>query len=247
MQYTRKLDAQLREIRTLTLDGTDADGLIACSLNTVCLDEAQYTALSYVWGDASKTTPILVDGQTFQATVNLELALRNLSEDYAGKPVWADAICINQDDVQEKNQQVSLMDELYRRAVGVVVWLGESDPAVDMLVEVLAEHAECSIVDGDLTAMPKSEAMLMAIAQRPWWKRVWVIQEALMARHDPVLRCGRHAFGWSSFFAFLLAYSKKGEQLGLTQNEETPEVTQLRQILAVDDTFMPPYVMIPSK
>lgn len=39
--------------------------------------------------------------------------------------LWADAICINQDDVQEKGHQVNMMGKIYTKAIGVIVWLGQ--------------------------------------------------------------------------------------------------------------------------
>ncbi|TKA63465.1 hypothetical protein B0A55_09737 [Friedmanniomyces simplex] len=246
MLYPRRLDADSREIRTLTLASHDANGLVACCLNTVRLDEASYTALSYVWGDPTATKPILVDGGKFQATVNLELALRNLSNDFVGKALWVDAVCINQQDVAEKNQQVPLMGELYSRANGVVIWLGEEDPAIEMLMEGLAEDPRslqadvegmgaAKIIERHEVGIRKREAMFMAIAQRPWWKRVWVVQEALLAQEDPIFRCGRQAFSWSCFFAFFLAHHKKAEALSSTSSERSPEVTEWRQRLGIDD------------
>jgi len=181
MLYPQRLDAATWEIRTITITGQDGNDLIACSLDTVRLTEATYTALSYVWGDPTFTKPIVVDGHVFQATVNLEVALRNLSKDFVGKPLWVDAICINQQDTAEKNQQVPLMGELYSRAAGVVIWLGESDPAMEMLMEGMAQEAP-TLRDGveDTSkrlheiGIRKREAMFMAIARRPWWKRIWV-------------------------------------------------------------------------
>jgi len=181
MLYPQRLDADSWEIRTITITGQDEYDLIACSLNTVRLTEATYTALSYVWGDPRVTKPILVDGHVFLATVNLETALRNLSKDFVGKSLWVDAICINQQDIAEKNQQVPLMGELYGRAAGVVIWLGESDPAMEMLMEGLAQEAPSLQAGVAGTSkrqheigIRKRESMFMAIARRPWWKRIWV-------------------------------------------------------------------------
>ncbi|KAK0774323.1 hypothetical protein LTR75_016899, partial [Friedmanniomyces endolithicus] len=243
MLYPQRLDAATWEIRTITITGQDGNDLIACSLDTVRLTEATYTALSYVWGDPTFTKPIVVDGHVFQATVNLEVALRNLSKDFVGKPLWVDAICINQQDTAEKNQQVPLMGELYSRAAGVVIWLGESDPAMEMLMEGMAQEAPTLRAGVEDTSkrlheigIRKREAMFMAIARRPWWKRIWVVQEALLSQEDPIFRCGPHEFTWSRFFAFFLAHYKEAEKLGSTSNERAPEVSEWQERLGSQDS-----------
>ncbi|KAK0314046.1 hypothetical protein LTR54_007930 [Friedmanniomyces endolithicus] len=245
MLYPQRLDAASWEIRTITITitGQNENGLVACSLNTVRLTEATYTALSYVWGDPTVTKPMLVDGQQFQATVNLEAALRNLGKDLVGRPLWVDAICINQQDIAEKNQQVPLMGELYSRATGVVIWLGESDLAVEMLVEGMAQEVPSLHAGVESTSerqheigIRKREAMFMAIARRPWWKRIWVVQEALLSHEDPVFRCGPHDFTWSRFFAFFLAHYKEAEKMGSTSNERAPEVIEWQRTLGIQDS-----------
>ncbi|KAK0270291.1 hypothetical protein LTR35_014217 [Friedmanniomyces endolithicus] len=243
MLYPQRLDAATWEIRTITITGQDENDLIACSLDTVRLTEATYTALSYVWGDPTVTKSILVDGHVFQATVNLELALRNLSKDFVGKSLWVDAICINQQDIAEKNQQVPLMGELYGRAAGVVIWLGEADLAVEMLMEGMAQEAPSLQAGVAGTSkrqheigIRKRESMFMAIARRPWWKRIWVVQEALLSPEDPIFRCGPHEFTWSRFFAFFLAHYKEAEKLGSTSNERAPEVSEWQERLGIQDS-----------
>ncbi|KAF4636121.1 hypothetical protein G7Y89_g1964 [Cudoniella acicularis] len=52
-----------------------------------------YTALSYVWGDASLKRRILVDGKAFTITINLDTALRYMRDLKRKRLVWADAIC----------------------------------------------------------------------------------------------------------------------------------------------------------
>ncbi|KAJ5659082.1 Heterokaryon incompatibility [Penicillium longicatenatum] len=111
------------------------------------LDECtgSYEALSYVWGNDSEKTPIQIDGRTLEITPNLRLALFNLREPNKSRTFWVDAICIRQDCIDERNQQVAFMDEIYRRARRTVVWLsdevkGETSAAISML-EALAEDA----------------------------------------------------------------------------------------------------------
>ena len=116
------------EIRLLHLEGGPFDSVIGCRLEVVSLDKKPvYRALSYVWGDASnKPMTIIVNGTRFGVTVNLELALRRLRAHGNGAVVtlWADAVCINQDDVDERGKQVALMGRIYKSCTDVCVWLG---------------------------------------------------------------------------------------------------------------------------
>lgn len=75
----------------------------------------QYEALSYVWGDSLKRRPITVSNQQFQATENLELALRHLRQRDRPRVLWIDSLCINQNDVAESNAKVQQLDRIYRK------------------------------------------------------------------------------------------------------------------------------------
>jgi len=98
----------------------------------------EYTAISYTWGDESLKKLMQLNGKTMQVTANLESALRYLRPgDKEGYSLflWIDALCINQENLQERNQQVQRMRDIYRDAKNVTVWLGEEhEPEDDKLV-----------------------------------------------------------------------------------------------------------------
>ena len=123
------LDPKSSGIRLLQLHpARRLDSDIKCSLMHVSLDDKpQYSALSYVWGDANVKHCILINNLPVDITVNLYLALRRLR--YATRPIviWVDALCINQDDIQERNSQVALMGKIYSSAMTIHSWLGEKD------------------------------------------------------------------------------------------------------------------------
>ncbi|KAK8233022.1 heterokaryon incompatibility protein-domain-containing protein, partial [Phyllosticta capitalensis] len=99
-------------------------------------DHPEYVALSYNWGDAKKTSFIAVDGFSFEVTANLFAVLEVLMglKELRGRPLWIDAICINQKDDKEKNLQVPLMGRIYSRATDVFAWIGpEADGSADVL------------------------------------------------------------------------------------------------------------------
>ncbi|KAF2657341.1 hypothetical protein K491DRAFT_595248, partial [Lophiostoma macrostomum CBS 122681] len=107
------------------------DDVISCDLFIADLGAgAAFVALSYAWGDAEITEEIYVNGVSFQATVNLVAYLKRRRElhdsglEMHTLPIWIDAICINQSDKQEKNSQVPLMRDIYRKAAKVIAWIG---------------------------------------------------------------------------------------------------------------------------
>ncbi|KAE8443589.1 hypothetical protein EG329_001751 [Mollisiaceae sp. DMI_Dod_QoI] len=112
---------------------SDTDPL-RCRIIHASLGEIQYYALSYTWGEPIFNRSLVVlegwgDGnqEEFQIsiTANLDVALRRMRIDYAGKMLlWADAVCINQADTAERTEQVQQMGDLFSLAQRVLIWTG---------------------------------------------------------------------------------------------------------------------------
>ena len=111
------LNSAGKEIRLLKIASALDYEPLNCSLEPVSLNDACYTALSYCWGDATDRVDITVNGQTISVTRNLENALRHMRNVDQGTVVWADAICINQQDAAEKNVQVGVMGDIYSKGM----------------------------------------------------------------------------------------------------------------------------------
>src|SRR5438045_2575498 len=90
-----------------------------CSLKNA----PQYYALSYVWGDPTVTSNIIVNGKMFAATINLVAALENVVVNLKGSFLWVDAIYINQGDINERNNHVQMMTSIFKKAYSVLGWL----------------------------------------------------------------------------------------------------------------------------
>jgi hypothetical protein len=90
--------------------------------------EAMFEALSYVWGDDAPFDKISVNDGYIYIRQNLSIALRCLRHASQSRVLWIDAICINQEDLDEKNAQVSLMHKIYSQAQDVVIFLNEPTP-----------------------------------------------------------------------------------------------------------------------
>ena len=102
------------EIRLLKISPGLEEEPLRCSLEPISPDDnARYTALSYCWGDAKDRADITVNGWCISVTRNLENALRHMRNVDQDTIVWADAICINQQDATEKSVQVRLMGNIY--------------------------------------------------------------------------------------------------------------------------------------
>ncbi|KAL2694300.1 hypothetical protein Neosp_000877 [[Neocosmospora] mangrovei] len=92
----------------------------------------EYTALSYTWGSRRSLRKVTLNGFSRGITVNLDLALRTLRSTHGPVTVWADALCIDQEDVEDKSTQVDLMNDIFGWASQVRAYVG--DP-------LLREHA----------------------------------------------------------------------------------------------------------
>lgn len=113
-------------VRLLTLlPGVQGEALEG-SLTFADLDDSpDYEAVSYVWGDPTPVEPIILDGKRqFLLTSNLSKALRRLRHAENSTVLWADQICVDQSNNEERGAQVKLMNRLYRSASRILVWLG---------------------------------------------------------------------------------------------------------------------------
>jgi hypothetical protein len=112
------LRSEHNSIRLLRLLPSEDDAApIQCELFEYTLHDSRshhlYEALSYVWGDLADKRPILMHGHIFSVTVNLQAALLRLRNHAMQRVLWIDAICINQDDQEEKAYQIQAMANIY--------------------------------------------------------------------------------------------------------------------------------------
>jgi hypothetical protein len=224
------------DIRLLVLESGRKYGHINCRLLHVPLDyNPTYEALSYAWGDTSVEGPyIFLNGKPFHIGVNLQAALLSLCSENiragvnAERILWIDAICINQNDIPERNEQVQKMKSIYLSASKVVIWLGDYheplddslafDPSVwdfrslergtreelsrtyDLIFKISGFHSERmkgnpNPDDSFLLAPKHTWANLRRLIMRPWFERLWVVQERYLARKSEIV-CGRLTISW---------------------------------------------------
>lgn len=154
------LDVERHEIRLLRiLPAQETLNQIECVISPLSLhDDPIYNALSYVWGDPNITITISVNGQPFPATKNLAAALHGLRAKGVDGLLWVDAICIDQSSIEEKNQQVPLMRDIYVKAQKTLVWLGEGSEQGHLAFKLLrrwvaARDEALSSISADLAKL----------------------------------------------------------------------------------------------
>ncbi|RSL51264.1 hypothetical protein CEP53_008515 [Fusarium sp. AF-6] len=127
------LSLDSRQIRLLTLEPWKYGDEIVGHLEIVDLkDEPIFEALSYCWGDRTDVCEITVDGHLFCVTRNLYRALQRLRYETVPRRIWADAICINQEDDEEKAHQVNMMRDIFTRASTTTLFISDyEDDAIN--------------------------------------------------------------------------------------------------------------------
>lgn len=169
---------------------------VRCTLDTVDFQQiGQYEALSYVWGRLPAPEMISVNGIPFSVTENLFHALKHLRLDSCERVLWIDAICINQSDIDERNQQVRRMAYIYSECLRVIGWLGVETEGSRVAFKFLANSYHSPRDRRALINDPGWQA-LKDVYQRDYWKRVWIVQEICLAR-QVVFVCGNTQIPWN--------------------------------------------------
>ncbi|KAF2804654.1 uncharacterized protein BDZ99DRAFT_575297 [Mytilinidion resinicola] len=176
-----------------------------------------YLALSYVWGDATQQIPIRLEGEnhcrdpnsrpvTIRKNLgaflhflrcNYDMILRHIGKGMELR-LWADAICINQEDLDERTSQVRMMKNIFESAEHVLAWLGPDDadiePGVLKMLEVHkirpgARVWDAADMSSELTQFFRHELntdfaggwkSLRAFYDLEHWARIWVHQECCL-------------------------------------------------------------------
>ncbi|KAJ2971434.1 hypothetical protein NUW58_g9422 [Xylaria curta] len=191
-------------IRLLLLQPAVAqDDSLVGSLQHISLNDhygdliSPYTALSYVWGEPTEADTILLDGRPFGVTANLGAALRDLRDVDRTHRIWADALCINQNDIPERNQQVLLIGQIYSRANTTTIYLGALNPDAEIVIQEVTRRISIGVSE-----MPQNPAQIgildavkRGVLARPWFYRIWVLQELVLSR-EPWVQFGSKRIRW---------------------------------------------------
>ena len=213
--------------RVILLSTTQSDeSPIECHMASLKLEDRPFNALSYMWGPPVKTRTILIDGQAVKVGENLWLAMKAIRFHNRGGTtdnicVWIDAICINQNDIPERNQQVAMMDRIYSEATQVLVWLGPGDEGSDRVIDTLAaDYTEDSLVEFDKS--DEDSTSWRQLFNRPYFNRMWIVQEVVLGKNISFL-CGTKSISWSQMV---------GGVCDMYQRRSSPRALYPRTLLA---------------
>ena len=194
------------EIRLLELYPGRRRDKIKGELKTISLGSnqkqkspVQFEALSYVWGKSLKPFIIsLGKSGILRITTSLHFALTNMRDEKKVIRVWADAICINQEDEDEKARQVDMMNKIYKSPQRVSAWLGEeadqSSIAINFLLAIKKKRSSASLSQDSLAWIAINKFF-----SREWFRRVWIVQE-LVLPPEVVLFCGCESLRWDDIY-----------------------------------------------
>ena len=180
-----------------------------------------FVAISYCWGPPAERAMIACNGRALSITKSLHNALLCLRDGTKKRLLWADAICINQRDDDEKSFQVRLMRQIYEKAESVAVWLGgEADNSGrvlhlsnafgDVIRKSFAKNSQgykdVGVQQALFQHLPSFShsgwSAMGQLLQRPWFGRAWIIQEIAVPR-DVMLFCGTSSTRWTAFSELL--------------------------------------------
>lgn len=206
---------------------------IVCTTSVIDSAEAagRYDALSYCWGSQDRTRLVNCDNTSFSVTPNLESALKRIRAPDVARNFWIDQLCIDEDNLPEKEMQLGLMANIYRRSRKLLIWLGDDGDdsrkaykIVDRLLR-LEPHSSHGDNDGN-DNLPqrtigsigldqlKSHGLpgpkdtgwqeLRALLSRPWFSRIWTIQEGAVATKSDFLWGKEHSISWQHMLSTII-------------------------------------------
>ncbi|PMD43718.1 HET-domain-containing protein [Hyaloscypha variabilis F] len=229
------LNEEAQEIRLLTILPGNSSSHIRVCLHIKPFTKKtklKFEALSYSWGSQVDPVDIFVGkrgNQTIKVTQNLAHALPCLR--YPDKPrkLWIDAICVNQQDPEERSSQVKRMADIYSMASQVVVWLGPEREDTQLAIDYCKEVSANITVDWGLQTMaaaptskethwvdrneivrwtPDQELAVCDLLKRDWFTRLWIWQEVVLATSVLVM-CGLKCLDWASIGDVVFSFYHK--------------------------------------
>ncbi|KAH7087827.1 heterokaryon incompatibility protein-domain-containing protein, partial [Paraphoma chrysanthemicola] len=197
------LDHGTDSIRVFELYPGPKDSIIRCTMRNAKISDEAHICLSYTWQPSNPQHTIEVNGRSHSVGENLCQFLRayrtymtrkNAAD--RGSPLWVDALCINQPDIEERNHQVQQMSDIYRNAAKVLVWLGVLDDQVRTFLRRICPDAEkTQYNDADASQKLRFQRHARALSTAEYWTRIWVAQELLLPGNGNVFLFE----GWASY------------------------------------------------
>ena len=218
-------------IRILSLLPGNTDAPLQCELHRADVPGLNspggesgptFEALSYTWGDGNLCQRLFCNTSVIKITQSLFDALIHLRHLEATRMLWVDAVCIDQNNNDEKIVQLPYMKDIYQHANQVVIWLGLADESTSRALDLirLAAHwmwqeSGQSMPRDNLSryqepfsddknrqrGFPPLEDLeswpaVVALFTRSWFSRCWTFQEAVLATKATV-QIGAYLLDWA--------------------------------------------------
>ncbi|KAI0387910.1 heterokaryon incompatibility protein-domain-containing protein [Hypomontagnella monticulosa] len=235
------LDPSRREIRLLKIDPDIHESSVHAELFTASFEQdmPEFRAISYAWDLNGPKKTIVVNGIQFEICENIYVLLKKIPRQSTYTVnLWIDTICINQEDLCERNTQVPLMKDIYSKASRVLVWLGDGNESTDLAFAVMNKFntwwnldlGSINLENDDMQTIEqlymrnlkhfvnKSTPVvslirgLIDIFSREWFRRTWTLQEVALPPNDPLVLCGDSSVSWSCLG---IAHDRMIRELGL--------------------------------
>lgn len=249
------LNSPSKKVRLLEIQPARlrADPIVATVTETPLDQAPEFDALSYFWGRPQFDAEIVINGAALAITSNLAGSLRRYRQQNNKRRglLWVDAICINQGDKLELNNQLLLMRRIYQQAQTVYIDLGEVDPAWYQGFDLL--HKLCFVHEW-VKNSPEQDFFLVSrkygipaldhpaweeyywLFTTPWFTRTWIVQEAAWAKGSEIM-FGLFTFRWDTLvdsWNFLVQFGLLQPSFG--DMRVSKGLLGLRDILRVRDT-----------
>lgn len=174
---------------------------VRCGITTWPVDSMPWhSAISYVWGDSKPDKTILINDKTFQVGTSCELVLKQIHAYEKSRYYWIDAICIDQKNLDEKSKQLAMMGNIYKKADHVLACLGrhaddsrflfQNFEQFSRTVREPADRLEFQRLLYTRYGLSTSRRLLRALfhfAERPYFSRLWILQELKNAKQASLL------------------------------------------------------------
>ena len=197
---------ETNQIRVLSVSVEPVTGFFVCNFHVRDLAASQgaYRAISYCWGDPKPTHRVLCsDGKSLLVTESAAEILKFIVPRNPMDFFWIDQLCINQTDLVEKSAQVLVMGQIYSFTKQVIAWMGRGGRsckrAITFVETLFSKMEEMERKGLQPTVVPlmslaarvhnipawlKAERQWSALShllRNPWFERIWVMQEVIMA------------------------------------------------------------------
>ena len=195
------LDPEVQSIRVVRVQSGPHGSPLQLQHRSQPLTSHGHNCLSYTWGSPGPATMISIDRRGFMVGWNLYQLLLRARQMGIEDWLWIDAISIDQTNVTERSEQVQVMHQIYRDAREVIIY-PEDIPNYSYPVDRDLCGSDLSSLDhyfqrtADLETNTRS--CLADIESSRYWRRLWIVQEILLARQS-YLVIGQHLVSWEQF------------------------------------------------